>query len=85
MKTLTSLVLDAKLGMHVAGAHASVVGQDAHEAGGEVAGLVVGVQELDVRVYGCGGRMRGSDEDGDEGRNRGLAWGGGETKGSMDE
>lgn len=58
--SLTRLVLDIKLGMHIAGAHASVVGQDAHEAGGEIAGFVVGVQELDVRADGGGGGMRGS-------------------------
>lgn len=60
LNTLSSLVLDAKLGMHVASAHTSVVGQDAHEAGGEVAGLVVGVQELDVCVHSRGGGVGGS-------------------------
>lgn len=66
-KTLTSLVLNAKLSMHVAGTHASVVGQDAHEAGSEVAGLVVGVQELDVPLNGRGGGMGGSDKTEKEG------------------
>lgn len=55
LNSLGSLVLDAKLGMHFASADTSVVGQDAHEAGGEVAGLVIGVQELDVYVHNCGG------------------------------
>lgn len=53
--------------MHVAGAHSSIVGQDAHEAGGEVAGLVVGVQELDVPLNGGGGGAGGSDKTEKEG------------------
>ena len=42
--------------MHVARAHAAAVGDDAHEARGHVARLVVGVQEPDVGTHGgCGG------------------------------
>lgn len=69
--------------MHVAGTHASVVGQDAHEAGGEVAGLVVGVQELDMPLNRCGGGEGGSVRTGKERARVSAEWCGA-AEGSID-
>jgi hypothetical protein len=47
--------LDAKFGVDIPDTHASAVGDHAHEAGANVADLVVVVQEPDMPLHGSGG------------------------------